>query len=216
MKKIECILFNCNADIDFLENTEDKKAFTELQEVFNRITPGIGCFSITVKTEIFAVPEGKDFEPGLSLIIIYPKKDLKRYWPMVQKIYDNEDNSKVIESVFFTLHDLEQYANDFPPYKYHIEVDTKATMWVRGIFEVIANSEEEARKEAIRRATTNDYTSDDSSHTLIETEEMLSLKENYVLGNVDQYIPDDNEIDWKQAEKDCAVVEVVECYKITS
>lgn len=216
MKKIECTLFNCNADIDFLENTDDKKALESLQDVFSRITPGIGCFSISAQIEIFTVPEDKDFEPGLSLVIIYPSGDFKEKWRMVQKIYDNEDNSKVIESVFFTLQDLQNYFDEIPPHKYHIEVDTKATMWVRGYFDIVAESEEEARKEAIRRATTQEYTEDDSSQTLIESEEMLTVKENYILANVDQYIPDNNEIDWEQAEKDCAVVEVVECYKITS
>lgn len=107
MKKIECTLFNCNADIDFLENTDDKKALESLQDVFSRITPGIGCFSITVQTEIFAVPENKNFEPGLSLVIIYPSGKFKAHWKMVQRIYDNEDNSKYIESVFFTLSELQ-------------------------------------------------------------------------------------------------------------
>jgi len=75
--------------------------------------------------------------------------------------------------------------------KFTITMDTMNTIWWRGIYEVEAESLEEAKKKIL----TDGHGLIESEY-LYETVEELSPIENFALANVDILIPDDNKYDF--------------------
>jgi DNA-directed RNA polymerase subunit F len=204
MKIIETNLIGLNDGPELLELNMDPEGIDELIEVLTGLSyyTKEQAFSMDFKDDVYVLPEDSDFRSDVSLLTVYfdvtkqPEDML-----CVQKIYDKDDNSGCVESLFFTLEQVRKYLSGGKE-KFKVTLDQKHTIWHRTVAEIEANSLEEAQKELIKAIEGDESTVkavDINTEYIYDTAEMLSPKENLAISEADRLMPDDNEIDLEGA-----------------